>query len=751
MGVAGISVPVIIHILNRRRFRILDFAAMQFLLAAMRKNRRRLQLEKLLLLAIRCLVVLLAGAALARFTGCGVIDRLGAGARARTVVFVLDDSCSMGQKRGGRTAMAAALADLKSRIRELAPDDRVAILLCGRSEEESPFLPLGRIADRAVLLGRIDGIEPGDRRGWVGGALTAAVEILLDESEKDYERHLYLMGDFRRVDVVSSDDLQKARDYLQRLGNAGVNMAVMDYGGNSRGNLTVEEVAMDTPFSAVDRRTDVAFSIRNNGPRTVDGARVHVAVRSRDREERAPVKLPVITVDSMAAGEIVRKQVSFYPKSPGYKTLSIRLAEDELPADNAAAFAFKTRESTRVLIVDGEPDSLRPENSASFLLRTALDPRDTGGWGFNVDVVTREGLSGVVCAEYDVVCLVNVPDVPAGDGERPPFLAALEKYVAGGGGLLIFMGDRVDTAFYNGPLYRRGEGLNPFPIRTMKGNPRRLGEAFRIDPGSIRDTGPVSFFGGEKGSAGAGMVRLIRFFAFTPAEENVVAGTGAAETPVVEARFDDRNASPAIVSRQYGTGRQMVVYSSASTEWNDWGDDEPQGIFVMPMASIVEWLSRSRNEVFAGPVGRAISATPGDRGDLAGGVLMPPGSAAPPVALSPARSADGTVGLFYENPRRAGVYRLSMKYHGGGAEDRFFARNIDPLEGRLAPAGRDEIASIFGGVEFSYMKRGTGKGRIEDMRPARSFWIWMIAGLLALLALETFLAWKFGHWSRTEA
>src|SRR5204862_6542274 len=62
------SVPVIIHLLNRRRFRIVEWAAMRFLLAAQRQNVRRLRLEQWLLLAVRCLLLVLLVAAMASIT-----------------------------------------------------------------------------------------------------------------------------------------------------------------------------------------------------------------------------------------------------------------------------------------------------------------------------------------------------------------------------------------------------------------------------------------------------------------------------------------------------------------------------------------------------------------------------------------------------------------------------------------------------------------------------------------------------------
>src|SRR3954452_16503983 len=69
-AVAGgaVSIPVIIHLLNRRRFRIVEWAAMRFLLTAQKKNARRMRLEQLLLLAARCLIVLLTVFATASVT-----------------------------------------------------------------------------------------------------------------------------------------------------------------------------------------------------------------------------------------------------------------------------------------------------------------------------------------------------------------------------------------------------------------------------------------------------------------------------------------------------------------------------------------------------------------------------------------------------------------------------------------------------------------------------------------------------------
>ena len=65
-GMAAASIPIIIHLINRNRFRIISWGAMHLLDAALKENTRKLQLEQLLLLLVRILIPLLLALALAR-------------------------------------------------------------------------------------------------------------------------------------------------------------------------------------------------------------------------------------------------------------------------------------------------------------------------------------------------------------------------------------------------------------------------------------------------------------------------------------------------------------------------------------------------------------------------------------------------------------------------------------------------------------------------------------------------------------
>src|SRR5260370_26331300 len=93
-GGALISSPILIHLINRMRFKRIRWAAMEFLLKSQKRNRRRLIIEQLLLLALRCLLVALTGFLVARYVGNIVGGSFAA--QATENVVVLDDSPSMG-------------------------------------------------------------------------------------------------------------------------------------------------------------------------------------------------------------------------------------------------------------------------------------------------------------------------------------------------------------------------------------------------------------------------------------------------------------------------------------------------------------------------------------------------------------------------------------------------------------------------------------------------------------------------------
>ena len=192
-GAVAAAAPIVIHLLNRRRYRRMEWAAMRFVLASHRRNRRRLRFEEFLLLVLRCLLVLLIAWAVARPQSSRRL--LGAARGTVDHCFVLDDSASMGARRGSRSPMAAARVDLAGHIEPMRPQDQLAIYRT--SDRGQPWLSLGRPADTAALIERVSALTAGDTRGGLREALVAAGRALADST---HHKRITVLSDCRRID-----------------------------------------------------------------------------------------------------------------------------------------------------------------------------------------------------------------------------------------------------------------------------------------------------------------------------------------------------------------------------------------------------------------------------------------------------------------------------------------------------------------------------------------------------------------------
>src|SRR5262245_38399354 len=106
-GLAAVAVPIIIHLLNRRKFQKVTWAAMRFLRNAVERNQRRMRIEDMILLALRCLLLALLALALARpAILSNATDTFGQG--RVTGVLILDNSRSMGMSDGTGTRFEKA-------------------------------------------------------------------------------------------------------------------------------------------------------------------------------------------------------------------------------------------------------------------------------------------------------------------------------------------------------------------------------------------------------------------------------------------------------------------------------------------------------------------------------------------------------------------------------------------------------------------------------------------------------------------
>ena len=755
-GAAAASAPIIIHLLNRRRFRILDWAAMRFLLESVRRNRRRIRLEELILLALRCLAIFLLAVAVGRFLGCAGSGVPIVGEHAQmTHVFILDDSVSMGQKVGDTTAFRKALADLTERIEWIKKhhaSDRVAILLTSRPAEAGSF---GRLKTASELVspgGWLKSLRPSDTTARLGRALATCQDVL---KTVDTDRCVYLLSDFRRADY-SDEGLAGIRRELKTLRDGGAALRLLSY-GRAGENLTIETIEVLNKLAVSKVPVTVRICVRNNGSEVAENVTVRFTGRGADTPA---AKLPVRTIGSIDPGEEKVVQVAYTFRDAGPGVIEARLLADNLPGDNIAHLALDVRVARNVLVVDGEPDISDEANSEAFNLVGALDPNADHGYGNAVDVVSAERMGDASFVKYDAVILANVGEFPMtpvpveATADRPPTtmpdvtmgygqLKVLEEYVRGGGGLAIFTGDRVNPTFYNGPFYRKGMGLLPLKVKPPVGDPRNRQKYVRLLRDSIPNRLVMRSFRGSLSQ----FTQMLRFYAFTPTEAAMPVPAADLGEVEVLGRFDNTEGkdqhSPAFVSRRYGLGWVVMICTSADTEWSDWPKDYTYVSFINDM---LDYISRPGVMDFTAPVGQAI--TYGLEWGKLGARVSLQTPAFPEEDVMTLKSRPTGVGraVSYENTRHAGIYQLKMSL-ADEIKTVLFARNVDPREGRLEVADEQELHGYMQ-VDFTYTNRlDPSVAGAATLAQRSEFWKAALAAMLMVLAAEVFLGQRFGHYT----
>ncbi len=766
-GLGAASIPVIIHLINRRRFRNRPWAAMQFLLESIKRMRRRLRIEELILLLLRCLVVAMLGVALGRFTGCSAMNVLPATQAGRTTVFVLDDSYSMGHKLGGTSAFEMATSDLAERLAELPGGETVAVLRSCDRRGEALFKP-NFITDLDSLVTNIRTLDPSDSRADLAEVLGRARRIFEQQAGA---KRLVVLSDFRKVDLEQdyARDIAQAFDALR---GAGVDVVTMDYGRSARLNLSIKSLELLDKFVVAGVPARIAITVVNNGTASSESSEVTLTLRmpgpvADDAQLFVDVELPKEAIEPLGPGDQMRIEMSLTCGEAGPAVVAATLPSDELAGDNSAYLALEVRSLLRVLLIDGRANVADPVDSESFYFAAAVDPSGKAADGVKVSIVSANDIALVEFDKYDLVGLLDVATFPRSIDEEGkvfyPQLTALERYVRAGGGLIIFTGESVNDEFYNGPLLAGGAGLSPYRIGPPRGDQNSWDDYVRLDPASIDQTNPVvATFSGD----GRVLTVLVRFFVFTPAEEITVPvadefladDEGPAEdappagTPRVLARFTDTDNLPAIVARTFGRGNVVMVYSTASRRWNDWVDDQPRGIYVSPVQDMVRYLARSQRDRQGPRIGQPITVTPPEAFTEAAVTLKLPDFPASDIitlALASQANSDAPAELEYERPGQAGIYTLAMRLPDGSGPDMLLVRNVDPAEGQLDPGGRHTIARAFDSKDFTYVPRASeaNKGAFR-LASQDEYWLWVMGALLILLAGETFLAQRFGHYSK---
>ncbi|MEO0479262.1 MAG: BatA domain-containing protein [Planctomycetota bacterium] len=490
-GALLFTVPLIIHLLNRQRYKRRDWAAMEFLLAAYKKQRRRLRQESLLLLLLRCLIPIVLALAIARPV---LRDSSVVGGELGAVhhVLVFDQSASMGvQLEDGSKPLARAKTLASKLVDRAASGDnavRFSIFVQGLRSRQLR----GNSSDTERVKAAISSIGPPIDTG------TDLTESLLEAAELAEE-------ETDAVIVHLFTDLQE-RSFGDDFGALGRDddeaLSAPDAAGpaepavpDTDSDIEID-ISTDTARDAIDRIDeagdfrlyDLASSGRNGAIednlqitslRLLDGhalrgASATVIATVRNRSDVTRTVRATLLIDG---GQPLRESTDIEPGAEqelefettftelGSRRLEARLETDSLEFDDVRRLVVEVRDAIRVLAVENVSED-DPQLQESTHIVTVLDPTgDDGPADLNwFDILTVDKLDlltgRVRPGDFDLVILANLSQLGSGD-----VASSLTEAVRTGTGLLVMAGSDVDTDSYNRALHQ--DGLGPMPIRLL--------------------------------------------------------------------------------------------------------------------------------------------------------------------------------------------------------------------------------------------------------------------------------------------
>ncbi len=753
-GVGAIAAPIIIHLLARRRFRRVRWAAMEFLLEADRQNRRRLRIEQLILLALRCLAVALLALLVARpfVRPAGWTAVIAAPARTHRIL-LLDDSFSMGHTLGRDSVFELAKDSLLETLAALgdeAPGDPATVLLTSRPEVPvASQVPL-TASQLEKLRERLRGLEPSEAAAPMRRAVLATKQSL-DQQTGQVNAAVYVFSDFQRVDWIASDSAGPS-PLAPLVGWAGqqrsLNVVLVDVGRPNAANRAITSLQIDQPQMVAGVPGKLAATIANWHDQPIEAEELRVFV-----DQAAQPSIPIPRIEP---GQIVHVPLEVTFPEEGWQAVRVETGADSLPIDNARSLALHVVRAVKIVLVNGEPAS-DPYDDEVRVLKTALRPEGPVFSGNEVQVIEENELARADLGACHVVILANVYRMDE------TAVGLLERFVASGGGVVFFLGDQVDTGSYNSLLFRDGEGMLPARVGeivvTAADSPGvRLASqdfthpATRVFAGTKNPyVGGIYFWqyfacraaGNEQPTLDEPKNEADEVGRIRPGPASTTTSKPARGASRVVLSFDDDERLPAVIERPYGEGRVMLVATSCDQEWNNWASHPS---YVVAMLELVQYMARSgrhRQDVLVGsPIEFGVDV---DRFEPRA-VLKGPNFPVEPAASLQARPTPetGALRLHWDQTGSSGLYRFELTDRGGPTSTHIVAVNVDPRESDLAKCSESELRRRVREIPFEYVS-GSGGVAEEHKLGRRELWPALLVAVIGVLMLEQFLGWWFGR------
>ncbi|MGI8982336.1 MAG: BatA domain-containing protein [Pirellulaceae bacterium] len=448
--------PIIIHLLNRRRFKVVQWAAMDFLREAMQRNRRIMQIRDIILLVLRTAAVFFFGLALAQPFYSQRREGLNEHQPVHAIL-VVDNSLSMdyGTTAEG-TGLTRAKEKAKTLIDKLPAGSKISVIpACGSREGYSP----DPYDTKENALEALEKIEIVDRSATVLKAVNEAKKA--SEAAPELAKRIIFISDQQESNWKDLTSPETLKDLPA--------MQVVDVSLPNPKNAWIADLRVQDGLADVETPSTIVVQVEYSG---LD-ARRDVPVKLFLGESVIGEKLALLE-----PGEGTREVDFEYtfnalsempePGKPVFVTLKATIDQDELPSDDQRFLAVPVVAALPVVFVDQfgaeDEDPARNRLGETIRLRKLLAPKaareEAPRQVVKIKHVRADELTQDVLADARLVVvagLANIDDVNT--------VPMLRDYVKQGGQLLIAAGAEFNPGAWDAAAWKDGEGILPAPLK----------------------------------------------------------------------------------------------------------------------------------------------------------------------------------------------------------------------------------------------------------------------------------------------
>ncbi len=739
-GTAAFLIPLIIHILNRSRFRTVEWGAMHLLESVIRVNHKRFHLEQLILLLIRCAIPVLLALCLARPVLTG--SRLLEGDAPVSVVVLLDNSYSMDAVGRAGSRFESAVDAACGIIGATSRGSEVAVIQTGGRPTPLFDQP---VFDPEAVVRRLKQLQAGYGASDMQSALDEALATLSGMSNS--RRELIIISDFQSADwkAIGTDVADSIRRQADAM-NIKPALTLLPVGESASGNISVDSLDFPARALGVGHRLAVRANLRNYSASAQDTARVIMRIDGAEH---------LVSQVSLAPNGSTQTLFPCTFESPGSHVIEVEVVTDDpLATDNRFAAAVTVWDRINVLLVDGDPSS-QPLQGETDFLSVALTPYTFGRVRLS-DLVETQTVSvkefgAEPLQKARVVVLANVSKI---DDDQ---LGALSGFVQEGGSLLICAGNRIDLNWYRESMFAGGTGLLPLAFGAPRGQIDDKGKSAHVVAQHF-DHPSLEFFN-EASNGDLSKAEIRQWYEIedeSSYDEEATGSPGHDRDAIVMARLD--TGDPLLVERRFGDGVVVQLATACDADWSDL----PMRPFFVPLVqqlvtTMASQISPPRNiatgepavalfaqtNVHSAPGNGASSSDPSEAAEDIGNaatfsVVTPDGSRRTLSSVPQGRMHFAR----FDGTQRPGIYTMNIP----SADTIHFVAETSRSESDLDVLGEPQLAAL-GEDMGAEVVRSPAQYLDQDRlrRHGQEIWRYVLAALLAFMFLELVLQQRFAR------